>query len=86
MIYDVIYEDKIEECTLLFRRVVSDFERELDKKKEKDRGKVAKGFFGPTFDGVRDDKDGIKRKALSLRKREGDNNLPKMYSLRETRV
>ena len=49
---------------------MSDFENKLDKIKEKGRGRVAKGFFGPTFDGVRDNKDSIKRKALSLRKRE----------------
>ena len=47
-----------------------DFESEFDKVKEKGKGKVAKGFFGLTFDGVRDNKDSIKRKVLSLRKRE----------------
>ena len=31
---------------------------------------MAKGFFGLTFDEVRDDKDGIKRKTLFSRKRE----------------
>ena len=30
---------------------------------------MAKGFFGPTFDGVKDNKDNIKRKTLSLRKK-----------------
>ena len=49
---------------------MSDFEKELDKIKEKGRGKVAKGFFGPTFNGVRNDKDSTKKKASSLRKRE----------------
>ena len=49
---------------------MSDFESELDKIKEKGRGKVAKGFFGFTFDGVRDDKDGIERKTSSSTKRE----------------
>ena len=34
LIYSVMYEDKIEECTLLFRRVASDFEREFDKEQE----------------------------------------------------
>ena len=64
-----MYKDKIEKYTLLFRKVMSDFKNELDKKKKEGKGKVAKGFFGPTFDRVRNDKDGIKRKALSLRKR-----------------
>ena len=31
---------------------------------------MVKGFFGLTFDGVRDNKDSTERKALSLRKRE----------------
>ena len=47
-----------------------DFEREFDKVKEEGKGRVVKGFFGLTFDGVRDNKDSTKRKALSLRKRE----------------
>ena len=68
--YGAVYEEKIETGTLLFKKVMSDFEREFDKVKEKGRGRVAKGFFGPTFDGVRDNKDSIKRKALFLRKRE----------------
>ena len=48
---------------------MSDFKKKLDKVKEKGKGRVAKGFFGLTFDEVRDDKDSIKKKALSLRKR-----------------
>ena len=31
---------------------------------------MAKGFFGLTFDEVKNNKDSIKKKALSLRKRE----------------
>ena len=46
------------------------FKKELDKIKEKGKGRVAKGFFGPTFNEVRDNKDSIKRKALFLKKRE----------------
>ena len=65
-----MYEDKIKERIFSFRKVVFDFERELDREEEKGRGKVAKGFFGFTFDGVRDNKDGIERKALSSKKRE----------------
>ena len=49
---------------------MSDFENELDKIKEKGRGKVAKGFFGLIFNGVRNNKDNTKRKTLFLRKRE----------------
>ena len=82
-----MYEDKIKEYTLLFRKVVSDFKKELDKEEEKGRGKVAKGFFGLTFDKVRDNKNGIKRKALSSRtKKKGNNNLPKVYNLRKTHM
>ena len=68
--YGAVYEEKIEAGTLLFKKVVSDFEKKFDKVKEKGRGKVAKGFFGLTFDGVRNDKDSIKKKASFLRKRE----------------
>ena len=68
--YGTVYKEKIETGTLLFKKVMSDFKKELDKVKEKGKGRVAKGFFGPTFNGVRDDKDSIERKALSLRKRE----------------
>ena len=49
---------------------MADFKKELDKIKEKGRGKVTKRSFGLTFDGVRDIKDNIKKKASSLRKRE----------------
>ena len=68
--YGAVYEEKIKAGTLLFKKVVSDFKKELDKVKEEGRGKVAKGFFGLTFDGVKDDKDNIKKKILFLRKRE----------------
>ena len=68
--YNAVYEEKIEAGTFLFRKVMSDFKKELNKIKEKGKGKVAKGFFGLTFDGVRNDKDNIKRKALFLKKRE----------------
>ena len=30
---------------------------------------MAKGAFGPTFDGVKDDKDGTEKKASSLKKK-----------------
>ena len=49
---------------------MSDFKKKLNKIKEKGKGKIAKGFFGLTFDGVKNDKNNIKRKALFLRKRE----------------
>ena len=65
-----MYGDKIEKYTLLFKKIVSDFKKEFDQKKEKGKDKIAKGFFGLTFNGVRDNKDDIKKKALSSRKRE----------------
>ena len=49
---------------------MSDFKKELDKVKEKGKGRVAKGFFGLIFDKVRNNKDSIKKKTSSLRKRE----------------
>ena len=49
---------------------MSDFKKELNKIKEKGKGKVAKRFFGLTFDGVKNNKDSTEKKALSLRKRE----------------
>ena len=68
--YSAVYKEKIKTGTLLFKKIASDFKKELDKVKEKGRGRVAKGFFGLTFDGVRDNKDSTKRKASFLRKRE----------------
>ena len=65
-----MYKDKIEKCTLLFRKIMFDFKKKLDKKKEKGKGKVVKRSFGFIFNGVRDNKDSIKKKALFLRKRE----------------
>ena len=49
---------------------MSDFKKKLDKVKEEGKGKVAKKFFGLTFDGVKNNKDSIKKKFLFLRKRE----------------
>ena len=49
---------------------MSDFKKEFNKIKEKGKGKITKGSFNPTFDEVRDNKDNIKKKALSLRKKE----------------
>ena len=49
---------------------MSDFKKELNKIKEKGKGRVAKGFFGLTFNGVKNNKDSIKKKALSLREKE----------------
>ena len=49
---------------------MSDFKKEFNKVKEEGKGRVVKGFFSLTFDRVRDDKNSIKKKALSLRKRE----------------
>ena len=48
---------------------MSDFKKEFNKVKEKGKGRVAKGFFGLTFDGVRNNKDSTKKRTLSLRKR-----------------
>ena len=48
---------------------MSDFENKFNKIKEKGKGRVAKGSFGLTFNGVRDNKNNIKKKALSLRKK-----------------
>ena len=67
--YGAVYEEKIKAGTLLFKKIMSNFEKEFDKVKEKGKGRVVKGSFGLTFDGVKNDKDNIKRKALSLRKR-----------------
>ena len=49
---------------------MSNLKKKLDKIKKKGKGRVAKGSFGPTFNGVRNDKDNTKKKTLSLRKRE----------------
>ena len=49
---------------------MSDFKNKFNKIEEKGKSKVAKGLFGLTFDKVKDNKNSIKRKALSLRRRE----------------
>ena len=49
---------------------MSNFKKKLNKVKEKGKGKVAKGSFGLTFDGVRDDKNSTKKKTSFLKKRE----------------
>ena len=41
---------------------MSDFKNKLDKIKEKGRSRVAKGFFGLTFDKMKNNKDNIKKK------------------------
>ena len=69
MSYGAVYEEKIEAGTLLFRKIISDFKKKLDKIKEKGKGRVAKGFFGLTFDGIKNDKNNTKKKASSLKKR-----------------
>ena len=48
---------------------MSNFKKKLDKIKKKGKGRVAKGFFGPTFNEVKDNKDNIKKKTLSLGKK-----------------
>ena len=63
-----MYKNKIETCTLLLRKVILNFKKEFDKEMEKGKGKMAKALFGLTLDGVKDDKDSTKRKALSSRK------------------
>ena len=49
---------------------MSNFKKKLDKIKEKGKGRVAKGSFGFTFNKIKNNKDNIKKKTLSLRKRE----------------
>ena len=56
------------------------FKNKFDKVKEKGKGKVAKKFFGLTFNGVRDNKDNTKRKALSLRKKERVMSRGELYA------
>ena len=68
--YGTVYEEKIKAGTLLFKKVMFNFKKKFNKVKEKGKGKVAKGSFGLTFDEVKNNKDSIKKKALSLRKRE----------------
>ena len=70
MSYGAVYKEKIEAGTLLFKKIVSDFKKEFNKIKEKGKGRVVKGFFNLTFDGVKNNKNSTEKKALSLRKRE----------------
>ena len=69
MSYGAVYEEKIEAGILLFKKVISNCKKKLDKIKKKGKGKVAKGSFGLTFNGVRNNKDNIKKKASFLRKK-----------------
>ena len=68
--YGSLYKDKVKNYTLSFKKVISNFDNKLDNIEKEGKGRVAKGAFGPTFDGVRNNKNGIKRKTLSSRKRE----------------
>ena len=70
MSYGAVYKEKIEAGTLLFKKIMSDFKKKLNKIKEKGKGRVAKRFFGPTFDKVRNNKNNTKKKTSSLRKKE----------------
>ena len=65
-----MYKDKIQKCTLLFKKVISNFKKILDKEKKKGKGKMVKKSFGLTFDKVKNNKDNIKKKTLSSRKKE----------------
>ena len=47
---------------------------------------MAKGFFNPTFNRIRDNKNSIKKSLVLKEKRKGNNNSLKVYNLRETRV
>ena len=70
-IYNTLYKEKIKTCTFSFEKVVSNFKKKkLNKEAKKGKSKVAKKIFCLTFDGVRNNKDNIERKALILRKRE----------------
>ena len=51
--------------TLLFKKVTFNFKKELDKIKEKGKGRVVKKSFGLTFDKVRNNKNSIKKKTSS---------------------
>ena len=48
---------------------MSNFKKKFDKIKKNGKGRVAKGSFSLTFNGVRNNKDNIKKKASSLRKK-----------------
>ena len=57
-----MYKNEIKKCTLSFKKIMCDFKKKFDKKKEKGKDKVAKRSFGLTFDGVKNNKDNIKKK------------------------
>ena len=65
---------------------MSDSKEKLDKDVEKKRGRVTKRVFGPTYDGVRDNKDSIKKNLILKEKKEVDDNAHKVHSFRETCV
>ena len=44
-----MYKNKIKKCTLLFKKVISDFKKELDKKKGRKKGPSGKRIFQPFF-------------------------------------
>ena len=66
-----MYKDKIEKYTFLFKRVMSDNKEKLDKEKEKGKGKVVKGSFGPTFDEVEIIRTVLKKKPRPRGKKKG---------------
>ena len=48
---------------------MSDFKNKFNKIKKKGKGKVVKGIFGLTLNGVKNNKDSIKNKISFFRKR-----------------
>ena len=60
---------KLKRVPSYLKKIISDFKKELDKIKKMGKGRVIKGFFGLTFNGVKDNKDNIKKKTLFLKKR-----------------
>ena len=61
---------KLKRVPFYLKKIIFDFKKKLDKIKKKGKGKVVKGSFGLTFNKIKNNKDNIKKKALSLKKRE----------------
>ena len=69
IIYGAQYIRDVEDGTFTFRKVITYFEKSLNKDAKMKRGMVTKGAFGPTFNGEGSERAGIKK-----------NNVPQLIS------
>lgn len=68
-IYGAQYTRDVKDGTLTFHKVAAHFEQELIRDAKVNKGPVAKGAFGPTFNGEGSDKGGTEKNNSPSKKR-----------------